>query len=99
MNYASIALLILILPAILIFIKGPFLLRKTIFPTMFFAFVFFVYEIVSLQIGSWWWPGQYVFTFNVFGKILPLDDIIIWYFLSTPVLIGGYEFFIDAHEK
>jgi hypothetical protein len=70
-------------------------LKKTLLPTLFFAGVFFIYEIVSLKIGSWWWPGEYLKTFIIFGKVFPLDDIIIWYFLSTMTLIGGYEFFAD----
>jgi hypothetical protein len=51
--------------------------------------------VVSLKIGSWWWPGEYIKTFIIFGKVFPLDDIIIWYLLSTITLIGGYEFFAD----
>ncbi len=95
MNYFTTAIIILIIPSIIIFGKNPSILKKTLLPTLFFAFVFFVYEIVSLKIGSWWWPGEYLKTFIVFGKVFPLDDIIIWYFLSTITLIGGYEFFAD----
>jgi hypothetical protein len=95
MNYFSISIPLLILPAILIFFKKPSLIKKVILPTIFFAIVFFYYEIISLTVGSWWWPGEYLFKTHIFGKIFPLDDVIIWYFLSTPVLIGGYEFFMD----
>jgi len=95
LNYFAISIPLLIIPAILIFGKNPKLIKKVVKPTIFFAFVFFYYEIISLIIGSWWWPGEYIFTTSFFGKIFPLDDIIIWYFLSTPVLIGGYEFFTD----
>jgi len=94
-NYFLMSVPVLIIPSILIFYKNPKLLKKTILPTLFFAVVFFIYEVISLQIGSWWWPGQYFYSFNLFGKIFPLDDVIIWYFLSTPTLIGGYEFFAD----
>ncbi len=94
-NYHSLSLIILLIPGIFLFIRLPKLLLKIWLPTLFFAFVFFVYETVSLLIGSWWWPGNYLLPLNLFGHIFPLDDIIIWYFLSTPVLIGGYEFFVD----
>jgi hypothetical protein len=97
-NYHILAIIILIIPGSLIFFKRPDLLRKTITPTLFFAFVFCVYEIISLLIGSWWWPGDYLFPLTIFGHIFPLDDVIIWYFLSTPVLIGGYEFFVDDYK-
>jgi len=95
MNYFTTAIIILIIPSIIIFSKNPVILKKTLLPTLFFALVFFVYEIVSLKIGSWWWPGEYLKTFIIFGKVFPLDDVIIWYFLSTITLIGGYEFFAD----
>lgn len=95
LNYFQMAVPVLVIPSAIIFIKKPGLLRKTILPTIFFAVVFFVYEIVSLKIGSWWWPGAYLLSFQIDGGVFPLDDVIIWYFLSTPALIGGYEFFAD----
>jgi len=95
LNYIVISIPLLILPAILIFVSKPSLIKKVIVPTIFFAIIFFYYELISLFIGSWWWPGEYMFNTSIFGKVFPLDDVIIWYFLSTPVLIGGYEFFTD----
>lgn len=95
LNYFQIAVPTLIVPSAIIFIKNPRLLKKVILPTIFFAVIFFVYEIVSLKIGSWWWPGNYLLSFQISDKVFPLDDVIIWYFLSTPALIGSYEFFTD----
>ena len=95
LQYMILAVIVLFIPALLIFGHRPALIKKTLIPTLFFALVFFVYEIVSLLVGSWWWPGEYVFPVMLFGHTFPIDDIIIWYFVSTPVLIGGYEFFAD----
>lgn len=95
LNYFQMAVPVLIIPSLLIFGRKPGLLKKAALPAAFFAMVFFVYEFVSLQIGSWWWPGEYFLSFEIAGKIFPLDDAIFWYLLSTPVLIGGYEFFAD----
>jgi hypothetical protein len=97
-NYFTIALIILIVPGVLLFIKNKKIFKKTIVPTFFFALVFFFYEIISLKIGSWFWPGNYFFNIKIFGETMPLDDIIIWYFMSTPVLIAGYEFFVDDNK-
>ncbi|MFA6604301.1 MAG: hypothetical protein WCT10_05740 [Patescibacteria group bacterium] len=93
-NYVWMAVPILIVPGALIFWRRPELLPRTVPTTLFFAAVFFIYEYVSLCIGSWWWPGHYVWTTRLCGRIFPIDDVIIWYFLSTPVLIGGYEYFV-----
>jgi len=95
LNYFAISIPLLVIPAILIFYNKPSLIKKVILPTIFFALIFFYYEIISLIVGSWWWPSKYIFNMIIFGKIFPLDDVIIWYLLSTPVLIGGYEFFMD----
>jgi hypothetical protein len=95
MNYFTTAIIILIIPSIIIFSKKLGILKKTILPTLFFALVFFIYEVVSLKVGNWWWPGQYLIPAKLFGIIFPIDDVIIWYFLSTITLIGGYEFFAD----
>ncbi len=94
-NYFTIAIVVLIIPMTWFIIKKPSLIKKTIIPTLFFAIIFFVYELISLKIGSWFWPGEYLFPIKIWGEVFPLDDIIIWYFLSTPALILGYEFFAD----
>ena len=94
-SYITIAVIVLDIPGFLIFRHNPKLLSKTIMPTLFFALVFFLYELTSLQLGSWFWLGEYLWPINLWGQIFPLDDTIIWYFLSTPVLIGAYEFFVD----
>lgn len=95
MDYVWVGIMILLIPSIAIFSKNIKLLKKTIIPVLFFFFVFFVYEIVSIMIGSWWWPGNYICPINFFGYVFPIDDIIIWYIFSTITLIGGYEFFAD----
>jgi hypothetical protein len=94
-SYASASVPILIIPSLLIFYRNPGLLKKTIIPVAFFSIVFFTYEVTALVIGNWWWPGEYIYTVTVFDHLFPLDDVVIWYFLSTVTLIGGYEFFVD----
>ncbi len=95
MDYALVALVVLIIPSLIIFSKNPKLIKKTFLPVVFFSFVFFVYECAALIIGNWWWPGNYLWTVNLFGNVFPIDDVVIWYILSTIALIGGYEFFMD----
>ncbi|MFP4514659.1 MAG: hypothetical protein ACLFNO_01480 [Parcubacteria group bacterium] len=94
-DYHIIALIFLLPILVILGFKMPGLIKKTVVPTAFFALVFFIYEIVSLLIGHWWWPGYYLWPISISGIIFPIDDIIIWYFLSTPALILGYEFFAD----
>ncbi|MFA6416527.1 MAG: hypothetical protein WCW56_03560 [Candidatus Paceibacterota bacterium] len=98
LSYWAVGLLILFLPAVLIFRRRPGLLKKTVLPTIFFALIFFIHEMISMKLGHWWWPGQYLLPTHFLGQTFPLDDVIIWYLLSTPALIGGYEFFIDDYR-
>ncbi len=95
MHYWQIAVIFLVIPALIIFTKNKHIIYKSLPTTFFFAGVFFIHEIVSLEVGHWWWPGEYLLPMTVMGRVFPVDDIIIWYFLSTPVLIGGFEFFFD----
>ncbi len=92
-DYALAAVPILVIPSLLIYWNRPDWLRRAWRPTAFFAVVFFVYETVSLCVGSWWWPGHYLWPTRLCGTTFPIDDVIIWYGLSTPALIGGYEWF------
>lgn len=85
----------IMIPALAIFARKPKLLKKTLIPTLFFMFAFFINEVVSMEVGYWWWPGEYLWAVNLLGNVFPIDDVIIWYVLSTPALIGGYEFFMD----
>lgn len=97
-NYFIISLITLVIPGVLLIINNPKLLKTTLTTTLFFAVLFFTYELISLEIGSWFWPGNYLLSLNIFGQMMPLDDIIIWYFMSTPILIYGYKYFIDDNK-
>ena len=95
MNYYFLAIITLLIPSIIIFSKKSSLLKKVLLPVLFFAIIFFIYELIALKIGNWWWPGEYLLPVNLLGQTFPIDDVIIWYFLSTIACIGGYEFFMD----
>jgi hypothetical protein len=92
-NYFIIAIITIIIPEFLIFYFFPRLIKRIWLSTIFFALVFFSYEVLALYLNYWWWPGEYLITTKIFGYIFPLDDVIIWYFLSTPALIAGYKYF------
>lgn len=99
LNYIVLAIPILIIPGLIIFSLYPKIIPKTIWPTLFFALVFLAYELIALELGHWWWPGEYLWPIEIGSKIFPLDDVLIWYLLSTPVLIGGYEIFVNGYKK
>ncbi|NTW22514.1 hypothetical protein HGA34_03155 [Candidatus Falkowbacteria bacterium] len=97
--YHILAIPMLLIPFMAIMKLRPISHDKLILPTIFFAYIFFTFETVALQVGNWWWPSNYLLPINLFGRVFPLDDVIIWYFLSTPTLILGYEYFSNDQEQ
>jgi hypothetical protein len=97
-SYLTMSIIILIVPESLLFIQHPKILKKIALPTIFFAGVFFMYELAALIAGNWWWPGDYLLPIYIFGRTFPIDDVIFWYLLSTPALIIGYETFADNRK-
>ncbi|MEI8361452.1 MAG: hypothetical protein WCG01_04955 [bacterium] len=94
-SYFTLSLPILIFPLVFFIFKKPKLLAQSLHSTIFFAIILFVYEAVSLKTGSWWWPAKnYLFSTHLFGQIFPLDDVLIWYLISTPVLVTSYRYFV-----
>jgi len=93
LDYYQLAILILLIPLSFFVWWWPSLLKQALKPTLILGLVFFVYEIIALQLGYWWWPGQYLWPISLGGKTFPIDDVVFWYLLSTPALIGGYELF------
>ncbi|MFA6098360.1 MAG: hypothetical protein WCV50_01025 [Patescibacteria group bacterium] len=98
LDYWKVALFVLLIPSLLIFSRRPRLIKKAFGVMIFFGLIFFLHEALSMHLGHWWWPGEYLATMKFMGQTFPLDDVLIWYLLSTPALIGGYEFFMDDFE-
>ncbi|MBN1331953.1 hypothetical protein JW978_03650 [Candidatus Dojkabacteria bacterium] len=98
LDYWVVGAIVLLTPLICFSIQGRIEIKRLIFPTLFFGFVFFIHEIVSLELGHWWWPGEYLLETTILGNRFPIDDVLIWYVISTPTLIMGYEFFVDDNR-
>lgn len=98
MNYWLVGVFVLIIPLGTIAYLGSIPLRKVLIPTLFFGVVFFIHESISMELGHWWWPGEYILETSLFGHRFPVDDVIIWYVLSTPALLIGYEYFVDDNR-
>jgi hypothetical protein len=102
-DYYQLAMLVVVAPLVVFCRLVPGLIKKAATATGLLAAIFFVFEMVALQLRYCCWPGEYLWPINIGGKIFPVDDIVFWYLLSTPALIGGYEFFakdfIDTKVK
>ena len=88
--------LAIILPIMILVIKfKPHILKRLIVPALIFGSMYLIHEVVSMYIGHWWWPGNYLLPLNMAGHIYPLDDLIIWIFCSNVAVISGYEVLWD----
>lgn len=67
------------------------ILKRLLIPAITFGLMFGIHEVVSMALGHWWWPGEYVLPITVFGHIYPVDDLIIWLLFSVVGVISGYE--------
>jgi len=71
------------------------ILKRLLVPAIVFGLMYFIHELVSMSLGHWWWPGQYLLTVNIGTNIYPIEDFIIWIVLSNIAVISGYEVMWD----
>ena len=71
------------------------IIKRLLVPAVTFGAMFAIHELLSMQLGHWWWPGEYLLPISVMGQVYPLDDFIIWILLSNIGVIVGYELLWD----
>ena len=77
-------------------IKRPDLFRKYSMIAVSMFFLFFIFEIVGVAFGYWYFPGsQYIGTVTVFRSTFPIEEIIFWMFFYPATIVSYYETFID----
>lgn len=88
--------LCILLPVFILLIKyKPHIIKRLIVPAIFFGLMYLIHESVSMYLGHWWWPGNYLLPINVAGFIYPLEDLVIWIVFSNMAVISGYEVMWD----
>lgn len=96
LTYAYIILICINIP-ILCFaiIKSPHLIVKFSQITIYFFFVFLLFELIGLKNNQWVFNGLYVNKLSLFGFILPFEEFFFWIILSGSVVLSYYELFVD----
>jgi hypothetical protein len=90
-DYWQIGLIIMVPIVILVALLKREIMVKLFFPAVLFGTFYLIHEIVSMQLGHWWWPGNYLATITIMEHVYPLDDFVIWILLSNGSAIGGYK--------
>lgn len=97
--YIPYAYLILCLGISIVFIliarKRLKLIKKIVPVSLYFFFVYLVYELTALYTQIWTFPGQYVHKISLFSLEFPLEELIFWIVLSSTIGVSYYEVGFD----
>jgi len=78
--------------------KKPHLVIKLLKAGLFNVFLFLSYELVAIYLNLWSFPGNYFSQIQLFGQSFPLEELIFWIILGTPVSLSFYELYVDDEK-
>lgn len=86
-----------------------FFARKTLFKkellvrylktTVFFFFLYLVYELTAVHLSQWFFPGQYVGYVELANIRFPFEELFFWMLISTVLILAVYEGFVDDERQ
>ena len=89
----------LLLPYLIFFyIKNSKIFSKALFTSIYVGISSLIYELIAVYIGNWWFPGKFIGSIAILGVSFPLEELVFWILLGTPMLIAFYEFFIEDNR-
>ena len=84
-----------IMPLIFLIMKKPALINKFVMVSVFFFFLYLTFELTSLKLGHWSFPGQYIGRVELLGVTFPLEELFFWILLSSSAVMSYYELYVD----
>lgn len=87
-----------ILPLLYILYLRPEFIHKFIKLSIFFSFLYLIFELTALKLGQWGFYGQYIGSVELFGLKFPFEEFFFWIGISAPTFISYYEIFIDDEK-
>lgn len=87
-----------IIPVIYVVNNRPRLLAKFLKTSAFFFALYLIYELTALELGQWYFPGQYVGWVELRGVRFPLEELFFWMILSAFTILALYEGFVDDEK-
>lgn len=87
---------VFIFPVFMTWLKYPRILHKILYVLLYFSYLSFVYEILALKNGWWFFPGsQFIGYITVLGVTFPIEEFIFWIILFAPAVVGAFEYLDD----
>lgn len=85
-----------IVPPIFLGFKRPKLIRKMAETAIYFFFLYFIFEIVAVQLKWWIYPGNnYVGWVTIFNTTFPFEELFFWMMFYAASLVSYYEIFVN----
>ena len=101
LNYAYLVLgsLFGILPLLLFLLRYPYFLKRFLLAASYFASIAVLNEYVGLSLNHWIFPGtHYIGLTSFFGHTIPVEEVVLYFFLCAPIVLSYYEFFDDDRK-
>ena len=93
-SYAILGLCALV-PVAVLFMRNKYPMKKLWYSTPYFVLLFLCMELVALGYGYWDFTGEYIGSVLVLGRVLPVEEIILWIIGSPIILVAYHELFLD----
>jgi hypothetical protein len=89
--------IVFILPPIVVeMCQFPGLSPRFIKTTFYFLYLNFIYELMALKFGWWYFPGhQFIGRVTFFGLSFPFEEMLFWVILLPWAILSCYEYFFD----
>ncbi len=88
-----------IIPLISFLLHYPKLRKRFLEGVLYFSFITFINEVVSLKLNHWIFPGDnFIGKTILFGFTVPYEEVIFYIILFTPILFTYYEFLDDDRK-
>jgi hypothetical protein len=94
--YFFMGFIMLGLPIPLILFKFPQLFTKLAKITLYFTYMHLTLDLTEISLGHWYYPGQFIGWFELFGLRLPVEELAFFVVLSAAAVISWYQYFDEA---
>lgn len=96
--YAFIGAISMTVPIVFLLVKPQFSSR-IILPSLFFFFVYFIFELLAVRNSYWVYPVvNYIGLITVFNLSFPFEELFFWMLFYAATILSLYKIFIDTNE-
>lgn len=98
--YLKLGILGAVLPTLVVIARLPTRAGPFFIAGAYFFALSFLYEMVALHLGQWFWPAenQFIGFVEMFGIRFPVEELLFWMMLGAVATLALYQQFAH-HEK